>query len=82
MITIVTDNLWYGKLLIHLLHEEIYEKRNVKSLKSFVPAAQDDSDGSDAWNIEFSEGEMNLYEGEPGQVAGHVVPQASSYFDR
>jgi tRNA G46 methylase TrmB len=120
MVTIVTDNLWYGKLLIHLLFEEIYVKRNITQLKSYKPSSssseapsserlnkfnlkddkkkkkketpdkevtevqEKDKNDNDMknWKTEYSEEDLVLYEGEPGKIAGHIVSNASSYFDR
>jgi hypothetical protein len=95
MLTIVTDNLWYGKLLVHILYEELYTKKTLKSLKPYQivdsgnnsrKRKNQDSTGSaagiSAWNFEYFEEDIILYEGEPGITAGHSVSQASSYFDR
>jgi hypothetical protein len=95
MLTIVTDNLWYGKLLVHILFEELYTKKTLKALKPYQivdssnnsrkrknQPSSSSASGNPTWNIEYFEEDIMLYEGEPGIIAGHSVSQASSYFDR
>lgn len=69
-LTIVTDNLWYGRLLLKQIYEDPPESLyNINTSKR------------SNWLVTERIGLWSLYEGVPGSAAGHVV-EASSYFDR
>lgn len=70
--TILTDNLWYGKLLLRILAD--YYSQHFVCIKPPTNRQED-------WKVNFEAHGMKLYEGEPGPQAGHST-QASSYFDR
>lgn len=72
MCTIVTDNLWYGKLLIRLLSG--MSALTLHSIDSFDQSKSN-------WQVEYEVDGYILWVGEPGSEAGHVV-SSSSYFDR
>ena len=85
MLTIVTDNIWYGKFLMRLiaglascgLKSVDLQKRNSKK-------AKDEDKGKSPhgeWSILEEQGGITLYVGKPGIESGHVA-DASSYFDR
>lgn len=87
-LTIVTDNLWYGKLLTR----QVDAMNDGSSLLFTTVSANDQSatkkrrndgssESSSAWKVKFESGQTTLYVGVPGPLAGHMV-QASSYFDR
>lgn len=69
LITIVTDNVWYGKFLIKLLSTHSHDIPLV--------SRQEDESFSVCERID----DFVLYSGKPGASGGHVV-DASSYFDR
>jgi len=69
ILTIVTDNLWYGRLLVR----QVAGDPKVAALRCL-------SVGAD-WAVRERVGWCVLYEGHPGTRGGHVV-RASSYFDR
>lgn len=92
MFTIVTDNLWYGRLLMRLVsnipfaaYADTTSGGGAGSdycLQTVVPsAAKKVGAHSVDWQVQDSDGEVNLYVGKPGMAAGHVA-DASSYFDR
>lgn len=70
MLTIVTDNLWYGKLLTRI----------VQASSLIFECVQPNATNTQ-WVSKYSESEITLWVGTPGVEAGHVV-SASSYFDR
>ncbi|KAJ1481156.1 putative methyltransferase-domain-containing protein [Baffinella frigidus] len=75
VITIVTDNLWYAKLLVRIVAgiNKRAKGKGAVSFKSLLPPKGtkelDDSHG------------VTLYQGVPGPDSGHAA-EASSYFDR
>lgn len=80
ILTIVTDNLWYGKFLMRsistisssgLVSVDLQKKNSKKK----------DNDNKGEWNILEEQGGITLYVGKPGIESGHVA-DASSYFDR
>jgi hypothetical protein len=83
MLTIVTDNLWYGKFLTRLiaglascgLKSVDLQKKNSKKNKDKGKSP----DGE--WSVLEEQGGVTLYVGKPGIESGHVA-DASSYFDR
>lgn len=89
MLTIVTDNLWYGRLLMRLVAAMPLTSFGDDSASAFClqsvapPAASQKSEHSleSFWEAQETEGGVALYVGKPGAAAGHVV-EASSYFDR
>ena len=70
-LTILTDNLWYAKLLVQVIAETTAES----GLRSLSPDKCADH------QVEFSIGEVHLFRGLPGPAHGHVA-ESSSYFDR
>lgn len=92
ILTIVTDNLWYGKLLTRQVDEMNdggsllfttmpYVAEGISNKKRKHADTNDKSTLSSSWKVKFDSGKTNLYVGVPGPLAGHTV-QASSYFDR
>ena len=70
-LTILTDNLWYAKLLVRVIADTAAES----GLRSLSP-------GKCAEHlVEFSIGEVHLFRGLPGPAHGHAA-ESSSYFDR
>ena len=84
ILTIVTDNLWYGKFLMRSiatisssgLTSVNLQKKNSKKKKD-----NNDKDYKGEWTILKEQGGVTLYVGKPGIESGHVA-DASSYFDR
>eukprot|EP00428_Durinskia_dybowskii_P077638 CAMPEP_0170356704 /NCGR_PEP_ID=MMETSP0117_2-20130122/1315_1 /TAXON_ID=400756 /ORGANISM="Durinskia baltica, Strain CSIRO CS-38" /LENGTH=720 /DNA_ID=CAMNT_0010610821 /DNA_START=174 /DNA_END=2332 /DNA_ORIENTATION=- len=89
MLTIVTDNLWYGRLLMRLVAAMPLNAFGEDAATAFClqsvapPAASQKSEEAleSTWEAQETEGGVALYVGKPGAAAGHVV-EASSYFDR
>lgn len=95
LLTILTDNLWYGKLVARILSEQkgptwrsLVQKVNLvkgNGKKKYFDgeAAPEETAVASAtpWKAVQTSGSIVLYEGEPGAQAGHAT-QASSYFDR
>jgi hypothetical protein len=89
VLTIVTDNLWYGRLLLRIVagtptsaYTAESDGRVAFALQT-VPAPSGNQAGAleSQWAVQDSEGAEALFVGKPGAAAGHVV-EASSYFDR
>ena len=70
-LTILTDNLWYAKLLVRVIADTAAES----GLRSLSP------DKCAEHPVEFSIDEVHLFRGVPGSAHGHVA-ESSSYFDR
>ena len=68
-ITVVTDNLWYGKFLLRQLSAPGSSSLPLISVQ--LPQRQ----------VLEEQGGIRLYVGQPGRDCGHVS-DASSYFDR
>lgn len=83
MLTIVTDNLWYGRFLMRQVAGLQAKSGNTAtSWRSMsLTSARNAGATHDEWRVQESDGEVNLFVGRPGIAAGHVV-DASSYFDR
>lgn len=86
--TIVTDNAWYGRLLMRLVSNIAFAAYADPAggadycLQTVVPnAAKKVGAHVCEWQVQDSEGDVTLYVGKPGAAAGHVT-DASSYFDR
>jgi len=82
MLTIVTDNLWYGKFLMRLISGiassglksvDLHKKNSKIKDKHKSPEGE--------WKVLEEQGGVALYVGKPGIESGHVA-DASSYFDR
>lgn len=73
IITIVTDSLWYGRLLLELLSEARHQSEH-KLESATLPATA-------AHRPHEIRGGVTMYVGKPGLEGGHVV-DSSSYFDR
>jgi len=71
VIAVLTDNQWYGKLLIRQLANAAMEGQ------SFGLVSVTSSEGK----VADTSGAYTLYKGSPGTSCGHMV-EASSYFDR
>lgn len=85
LLTVYTDNKWYGELLVHLLSESIVNTKQLK-MKSIVPSEIDkqfsSDDGYGIWNIEFQMNNVYLYSGRPSSECGYYDHTTGSYFDR
>jgi pentatricopeptide repeat protein len=69
-VTIVTDNLWYGTTLLHVLEKagtNLFESPNIS--------------GKDI-ELQARHGDHTLWVGSPGSRCGHRASDATSYFDR
>lgn len=81
-ITVVTDNLWYGKMLLRSVasapHPRLLSPVDVET----NPLNQSSSGGSSALSVHDEISGYKLYRGRPGPQVGHVAAEASSYFDR
>jgi hypothetical protein len=81
MFTIVTDNLWYGRLLLRIIGS-LKSDDDEFGLSSYKHKKKSKNISiSNDWIIKEEELGISLFVGIPGIEAGHVV-QASSYFDR
>ncbi len=74
MLTIVTDNAWYGKFLCRLLSSQ-----STLRLRSLT--THDGARINSSWLVHHHVDNFTLWVGDPGKEAGHMV-DASSYFDR
>lgn len=93
LFTIVTDNQWYARLLLHTAVEvidgdgavELAEGSREASAPggttAFRSFAVDTRSGGGAAKVYEVAGSVTLYEGDPGTQCGHDAA-ASSYFDR
>jgi len=94
LFTIVTDNLWYGRMLMRLVasisvegyllqSEDLPEAQPSDKAGKTSKGKQEETGGTAGcdWRLQESENGVNLFTGTPGARAGHVV-DASSYFDR
>lgn len=70
-VTIVTDNLWYGTFLLHV----------VDRLASSKTLFRSPDVSSSTAHVQTTHRGVRLWVGTPGEVCGHQVA-ASSYFDR
>lgn len=76
LFTLLTDNVWYGKLLLRTVANMSL------SARSFCNALPESSpNGNGPVEVEMQVSGLTLYRGKPGPESGHVV-DASSYFDR
>lgn len=69
--TILTDNLWYAKLLL----KDMTSSSFPSDLSSVA------LDSTESYKVEEESGGFHLYNGQPGATGGHIC-SASSYFDR
>uniref|UniRef100_A0A7S2TWL8 Uncharacterized protein n=1 Tax=Lotharella oceanica TaxID=641309 RepID=A0A7S2TWL8_9EUKA len=74
-LTIVTDNLWYGRFLLQTLNQMI---RGRRKHHLFIPAELTTTEEHEEKD---RAGRFVLWSGAPGPWCGHPVA-ASSYFDR
>lgn len=92
LLTVYTDNLWYGKLLTRQLGASIGDasKTSMKSknrvdmvrqMRSITMDQVKKFEYEGSWNEEFVYQNVVLFKGSPGKQCGHFV-DASSYFDR
>jgi len=79
-LTLVTDNLWYGQLLLQIVAHLHREEKGDEKTKYFGSVPLDISASSGRRVQEQCSG-FKLYVGAPGLECGHIV-SASSYFDR
>jgi pentatricopeptide repeat protein len=81
-ITVVTDNLWYGKMLLRSVasapHPRLLSPVDVES----NPLMSDDASSVNPLSVHDEISGYKLYRGRPGPRVGHVAADASSYFDR
>jgi len=83
ILTIVTDNLWYGKFLMRSIAAAISScgLLSVDLQKKNSNKKKDNSNSNKEWSVLEEHEGVTLYVGKPGIESGHVA-DASSYFDR
>lgn len=83
LFTLLTDNVWYGKLLLRTLAGLSVSHPHLEaSFCNALPASSASSEGGEEkTEVELQLSGLTLYKGKPGPASGHLV-QASSYFDR
>ena len=93
MLTIVTDNLWYGRLLMRLVGNislSAYTDNSASGQQQQqTPLCLHSASApitavpglESEWSVQETENGVALYVGKPGAAAGHIA-EASSYFDR
>jgi pentatricopeptide repeat protein len=81
-ITVVTDNLWYGKMLLRSVASAPHPRLLSPVDVALNPLNGDAASSTSPLSVHDEISGYKLYRGRPGPQVGHVASEASSYFDR
>jgi tRNA G46 methylase TrmB len=80
-VTVVTDNLWYGRLILRSL-STMPHPRGLQSVPLPTSRSEAEAGSPGCYSVQDEMSGLVLYRGRPGKDCGHSSEEASSYFDR